>query len=478
VFRIALPKGRLLERTAALLKNAGWGLNGYYDGMRVYKIKSERFPELFIKVIHEEDIAVQVAIGNYDLGITSRDWIEELLVKYPESAVINIQELGYGDSALFAAAYAYDRIKSLAELAEKTGVVRLASEYPNLAEHLAAGLRLRRFRIFPLWGGPEAYPPEHAEIALIVRKSENELAAGGLKSLGKILECKACLIANKNSWENKDLSEIIQSIGWQREARTAGADQCAGDSAPAKYPPDNFWGEVKPDVVRFALPDGHQQAHVKRILEAARVPISDYPSPTNNRRPESGLPGVVIKVIRPQDMLVQVAGGYFDLAITGRDWLRDHLSQFPSSPVRELLDLKYGRVRIVAVVANGVPVKDIKELRQYCTAQNIRVRIATEYTNIADAYARLNRLGNYRVIPTWGATEGFLPEDADLLIENTETGSTIQKNDLKIIDTLFESTACLVGQAGDSGNTAKKARIASIVSLLSQGVEAIQLAGH
>jgi ATP phosphoribosyltransferase len=478
VIRIALPKGRLMETTAAVLKQAGWELPGYYDGMRVYKIKSGRFPELFIKVIHEEDIPVQVAIGNYDLGITSRDWTEELLVKYSQSAVILLKELGYGDGALYAAAYAHGGVKNLKQLAESPGAVRLASEYPNLAEHLAAGLRLRRFRIFPLWGGPEAYPPEHAEVVLIVRKSEDELAECGLKSLGKILDCKACLIANKNSWEKADLAEVIHSICDNLPSPGFDTGSAIRKTAALQYPPDNSWSNVPPDVVRFALPDGHQQAHVKRILDAANVPVKDYPSETNNRRPASGLPSVIIKVIRPQDMLVQVAGGYFDLAVTGRDWLRDHLYQFPSSPVKELLDLKYGRVRIVAVVANDVPAKDIKEFRQHCAALNTRVRVATEYTNIADMYARLNRLGNYRVIPTWGATEAFLPEDADLLIENTETGTTIAKNNLKIIDTLFESTACLVGSATLVENAVKRQRIDNIVRLLNKGVEEIQLAGH
>ena len=478
MIRIALPKGRLMNETAAILKKAGWELPGYYDGMRIYRIKSGRFPELFTKVIHEEDIPVQVAIGNYDLGITSLDWAQELIVKYPESAVVEIKELGYGDGMLFAAAYAYGGISNLKELSENPGTVRIASEYPNLAEHLAANLRLRRFRIFPLWGGPEAYPPEHAEVVLIVRKSERELVGCGLKSLGKILDCKACLIANKISWETADMAEIIASICDNLPSSQAGSNAAIVCGTASPYPPDNSWGAVPGDVVRLALPDGHQQVHVKRILEAAKVSVNDYPSETGSRRPVSSLEGVVIKVIRPQDMLVQVAGGYFDLAVTGRDWLADHLYQFPASPVKELLDLKYGRVRIVAVVTNEAPVKDIKEFRQYCAGRNIKVRVATEYTNIADMYARMSRLGGYRVIPTWGATEAFLPDDADILIENTETGTTIAKNNLKIIDTLFESTACLVGSSKAVKNAVKRRRINNIIQVLRKGVEEIQLAGH
>ena len=476
MIRIALPKGRLMDETAAVLKRAGWELPGYYDGMRVYKIKSGRFPELFIKVIHEEDIPVQVAIGNYDLGITSLDWMQELTVKYRESAVIKIKELSYGEGAVFAAAYACGGVNDLKEFATNAGTVRLASEYPNLTEQLAASLRLRRFRIFPLWGSPEAYPPEHADVVLIARKSEKEVAECGLRPLGKVVDCKACLIANRNSWETADMAEIIASIS---------DNLPVGNKSPVvesptiiQYPADNSWGEVPPEVVRFALPDGHQQAHVKRILEAAKVSIKDYPPENNNRRPLSSLDGVVIKVIRPQDMLTQVAGEYFDLAITGRDWLTDHLYQFPASPVKELLDLKYGRVRIVAVVSNDVPVTNMPEFRQYCHERNIKVRIATEYTNIADMYARTSRLGMYRVIPTWGATEAFLPEDADLLIENTETGTTIAKNNLKIIDTLFESTACLVGSKNTVTNPVKLKRINDIIEVLRRGVEEIQRAGR
>jgi len=64
---------------------------------------------------------------------------------------------------------------------------------------------------------------------------------------------------------------------------------------------------------------------------------------------------VVIKVIRPQDMPLQVANDSFDLAITGIDWVTDHLDAFPSSPVQPLVNLKLGWVKIVAVVGNDVP---------------------------------------------------------------------------------------------------------------------------
>jgi len=181
----------------------------------------------------------------------------------------------------------------------------------------------------------------------------------------------------------------------------------------------------------------------------------------------------MIKVIRPQDMPLQVANGNFDLAITGRDWLMEHLYQFPSSPVTELLDLKFGKVKIVAVVSKELSVTDVHSLRQLNAERRVPLRVASEYVNIADKYARDNHLGAYRVIPTWGASEAFLPEDADLLIENAKTGRTIARHNLKIIDTLCESTACLISNPNTLSSSSKGERIGSITEILRTAVEDI-----
>ncbi len=149
----------------------------------------------------------------------------------------------------------------------------------------------------------------------------------------------------------------------------------------------------------------------------------------------------------------------------------EHLYQFPSSPVVELLDLKFGRVKIVIVVSKDLPVADVYGLRQLSTERPVPLRVASEYVNIADKYARDNHLGMYRVIPTWGASEAFLPEDADLLIENTETGRTLARHNLKIIDTLFESTACLIGGKDSILSPSKRERIKSLIETLKAAAE-------
>jgi len=84
------------------------------------------------------------------------------------------------------------------------------------------------------------------------------------------------------------------------------------------------------------------------------------------------------------------------------------------------------------------------------------IRVASEFPAIADNYARANHFWRYQVIPIGGASEGFVPEDADLLIEGVQTGRTLAENNLKAIDRFLRSTSCLlVGQRKASGRKGK-----------------------
>ena len=462
--KIALPKGHLLGNTASLLQIAGWGMDGYHEGARLYHLKSNTYPNLSAKMFHERDIPVQVAIGNYDLGICGRDWVEELLSKYPNSSVIKVTDLGYGTGGLYLVAGLAGTDMNAWRRKAVRSTVRIVSEYANLAESFALKERLGRFSIFPVWGGAEAYPPEDADLALISGNAEAEVLSTGMLPVAKVLDFSAYLIANRNSWGAKDLNRAVSSIceGYERMpvAKKRREEVITRREAAwqRKEKGDGF--------VRLALPDGHQQAPMLQMLKKAGIRLEDYPSTRGNRRPAINIEDVAVKVIRPQDMPLQVGNGNFDLAITGRDWLADHLYQFPSSPVQELLDLKSGKVRVVAVVSQELPVADAADLRKFIEGRTVPFRVASEYVNIADRYARDNHFGRYRVIPTWGATEAFLPDDADLLIENTETGRTIARHNLKIIDTLFESTACIIGSTRIKTGSAKAEKARFIVEAL------------
>ncbi|MCD6359207.1 MAG: ATP phosphoribosyltransferase [Dehalococcoidia bacterium] len=465
--RLALPKGGLLAETKILLETSGFDVHHYGDGSRSYRPECKNLPGLSLKVFHEKDIPIQVAIGNYDLGICGLDWVRELTVKYPSSALVELRDLGYGKHDLCVASSGLSGISSLSELKDYDGDIRLASEYPHMAESFAMKLRLKKFRIFPVWGAAESYPPENAEAVLVsCSPAKGGLLDSGLISLVHVLSSGACLIANRDSWERKDVSPLLNLFS---DGDTVGVSRNGEDGLEAVSDSSHFPVSVPlrsdSGVVRLALPDGHQQKPTVELLERAGFDVREYTA--GMVRPDIGIDYLDVKVIRPQDMPLQVANGNFDMAITGTDWLREHRYRFPSSPVKEILNLGFGKVRIVAVVARDVPVSNANELRKLLRDGELpSIRVVSEYVAIADRYAGDKRLSPYRMIPSWGASEAFLPEDADLLIENTETGRTIARHNLKIIDTLFESSACLIGNVDSLAECNKVDKADSVVEAI------------
>ncbi|MGA8849007.1 MAG: ATP phosphoribosyltransferase [Dehalococcoidia bacterium] len=485
--KLALPKGRFLSPTASLLAEIGLGFEGYSAKTKQYRLRSARFPSLSAKILQEKDIPIQVAVGNYDLGICGLDWIEEFLVKYPAGALVKIASLNYGEGSIHVVASAQAGITSLNELSARRNDYRIVSEYPNLSEAFALNLRMRRFRIFPVWGAAEAYPPENADLAVLWGKSRAHIATQGLIPLEKLLPVTAFLIANRESLENKDLSQILMCFNsqltadppacspydfgrraeaWQAGPRTPIENEL--DSCKELKVPRPSWPAKE---INLALPDGHQQAPTAQFLKQAGLALQGYSEEGVSRRPSADLDWLGIKVIRPQDMPLQVANDNFDLAITGEDWLREHLYRFPSSPVKKLFALGFGIVKIVAAVSQEMPVNNIDELRSLIQSSKFApLKVASEYINIADRYLRDNHINPYKLIPTWGASEAFLPEDADMLIDNVQTGKTLKHHQLKIIDVLFQSSACLIANKDSLASSDKKEKMKFLTQKLRAGL--------
>jgi len=447
MIRLALPTGDLRESVGRLLESAGLDVRDYASGSRSYVLSSQGNGGIQMRVFREKDIPIQVALGNYDLGVCRIEWVEDLTQRYPTNAIVPLRDLGVGRRSLFVATAPGNGV-DVRDWAQLEGL-RIVSEYANIAEAFAMGLRLADYRVFPVWGTAEAYPPEDADIALISAVDEEEVLRLGLLPLHSLLESSVWVVANRRSLDERGLRPLLAS------PLLAGA---APDGRPALNLPLAPAAALRrarnasnsDDIVRLALPDGHQQRHAVAALEAAGLSFEGYGVGECVARPDSGMPGLSLKVIRPQDMPQQVALGHFDLAIAGRDWLLDHLYRFPGSPVEEAVDLGLGRYAVAAVVTADMPASSLEDaLGLWQREGKSTIRIASEYVNIADDCARAHHLPRYKVIPIGGASEGFVPEDAELLVEGTETGATLAANNLKAIDVLLESTACVIKHRGE-----------------------------
>jgi ATP phosphoribosyltransferase len=466
--KLALPAGQLARPTDELLRQAGLIVRGYTDGSRSYRPRLEGREDVLLRVFREKDIPIQIALGNYDLGICGLAWLKELLIRYPSEAVVQLRPLPLEASSLYVAAASNSGLASLDDLAGVAGL-RLVSEYPNLAEAFALSARLLAYRVFPLWGAAEAYPPEDADLAVVAASSEEEVQGQGLTPLYRLLVGAPWLIAHRRSLEGKDMSPVLAPLmtlagGRQPEA---GLELPSALAAPLRPP---LAVERPPTAVRLAVPDGHQQASAAAILRAAGLSCQGYDKRGWVRRPRTSLEDLEVKVIRPHDMPQQVALGNFDLVISGRDCLMEHLLQFPGSPVEEVVDLGGGQFDLSAVVSEDLPAGSLAEAVELWRRQGLKaVRVASEFPAIADHYARQNHFWRYQVIPISGASEGFVPEDADLLIEGIQTGRTLAENNLKAIDRFLRSTTCLIAS--------KRQPPPAKAKLLSQLIERFRQAG-
>jgi ATP phosphoribosyltransferase len=157
-----------------------------------------------------------------------------------------------------------------------------------------------------------------------------------------------------------------------------------------------------------------------------------------------------MKIMKPQNVGELLEMGSHDAGFTGIDWIRES-----GACVEELLDLGFDKVRIVAAVPRDL---DEKALREKTLVT------ATEYMNLAENWLKAQGY-RYRILRTYGATEVFPPDDADMIIDNTSSGQTLKDNGLRIVDTLLESSTRFVASKAAMADKVKRSRIEELVML-------------
>ncbi len=239
--------------------------------------------------------------------------------------------------------------------------------------------------------------------------------------------------------------------------------------------------------VRLALPKGHLSNESLRILTDAGYSITGS---GRTFHPRINDDHITLRVLRPQEIPLYVQEGLIDIGITGRDWLKE-----TNADVDVLLDLEYSKVRLVlAVPAERDDIRSLSDLLQSKIETNGSIKIATEYLNIAKSfiqscpmYGDLYRDSEPSTITPWwtkgsndqvkiylsfGATEAKPLIDADAIVEVVDTGTSLEQNGLKIIDTVMQTSAILVGNRMSMQDVCKREKIVDIVTLLKGVIEA------
>ena len=172
---------------------------------------------------------------------------------------------------------------------------------------------------------------------------------------------------------------------------------------------------------------------------------------------------LAFQVVKPQIVGALLASGKADLGFSGKDWVYENGVQ---GKVTEIMDLGFDGVRIVAAVPDTV---DFSKLISSSSGKNSApITIATEYQNISKKWIREKKI-NGTVFRTWGTSEGFVRDNdaslAQILVDNTSTGSSLRANNLKIVDTLMESSTRMYASKSAMKDPAKKKKILEIKML-------------
>lgn len=217
--------------------------------------------------------------------------------------------------------------------------------------------------------------------------------------------------------------------------------------------------------LRLGLPKGSLQEATIRMFRRAGFAIevderSYFPSIDDDQ--------IECMLIRAQEMARYVENGTLDVGITGKDWILES-----KADVEEIADLVYAKqgmrpVRWVLAVPQASKVRSVKDLKGK--------KIATEAVHLTRGYLRRKRV-EANVEFSWGATEAKPPRLADAIVELTETGASLKAQNLRIVDTLLESTPRLIMNKDSYKDGWKRKKVQNLALLLKGAIAAEEKVG-
>lgn len=204
---------------------------------------------------------------------------------------------------------------------------------------------------------------------------------------------------------------------------------------------------VTMEKLKILLAKGRIYESVYELLSDVGISIH---LPDRTYFPTTNQDDLAFQVVKPQITSLLLAGGKADVGFSGKDWVYENGVE---NDVVEIMDLGFDGVRIVAA---------IPETRDFDRLLENPVTIATEYQNLSRKWVAEKKIQG-TIFRTWGTSEGFVQDTDDsiaqILIDNTSTGSSLKANRLKIVDTLMESSTRMYASKNAMADDGKRQKI-------------------
>lgn len=207
--------------------------------------------------------------------------------------------------------------------------------------------------------------------------------------------------------------------------------------------------------LRLALPKGRMNRGVVDLLAEAGIRLTET---VRSYRPVVNLQNLAVKLLKPQNIVEMLHAGSRDVGFAGADWVAEL-----DGELVELLDTGLDPVRVVAAAPAELLVDGRLPGRELVVASEYE-RLTREWIATRGVTARFVR--------SYGATEVFPPEDADLIVDNTATGATLAANGLTIVGELMRSSTRLYAHPAALEDPARRAAVDELVLLLESVLEA------
>ena len=218
-------------------------------------------------------------------------------------------------------------------------------------------------------------------------------------------------------------------------------------------------------VLKLGLPKGSLQESTLKLFRKAGYHVSIS---SRSYYPSFDDPEIEAMLIRAQEMAGYIESGILDCGLTGKDWILEQ-----NASVHEVAELIYAKeglrpVKWVIAVPNDSKIKTVRDLNGK--------RIATELVGFTKRYLKSKGV-KAEVDFSWGATEVKPPHLADAIVELTETGNSLRANNLRVIDTILESSTRFVANKKAWQDTWKRRKMDNIVMLLRGALAAEEKVG-
>jgi len=218
-------------------------------------------------------------------------------------------------------------------------------------------------------------------------------------------------------------------------------------------------------VLKLGLPKGSLQESTLKLFKKAGYNVSVG---ARSYYPDFDDIEIQAMLIRAQEMAKYVDDGVLDAGLTGKDWILEQ-----GADVHEVAELHYAKgglrpVKWVIAVPNDSKIKSVKDLKGK--------RISTELVCFTNNYLKSKGI-KADVDFSWGATEVKPPYLADAIVELTETGSSLRANNLRVIETILESSTRFIANKKAWKDKWKRQKMENIVLLLKGALAAEEKVG-